>query len=267
VLIRRYVSILWCDREALLALAGQGLLIAVLLGLVFGKLADVANPFERVTQTRNVMLLLAVSCFWFGANTAAKELVKERVIFQRERDFNLRVPAYLASKLIVLAAISLMQATILFGIVRLWCGLPGMLAAEWLTLCCLAMTGTSIGLLISGIARSEEMATALVPAVVIPQIILAGVVAPLSGLAKWLAKSLISVHWAQLALERLLPQGDLALLNRPKESWVGPFLVVTLHLVVSAALTIPVLRGWGRGTESRHARPFRFILDRVRSSK
>ena len=53
----------------------------------------------------NLLLLLAVSCFWFGCNTAAKELVKERVIFLRERDFNLRVSAYFASKFLVLAVI------------------------------------------------------------------------------------------------------------------------------------------------------------------
>ena len=77
---------------------GQSLLVAVLLGLVFGDLGDVSNPVERVQRTVNLLFLLAVSCFWFGCNTAAKELVKERVIFLRERDFNLRVGGYFASK-------------------------------------------------------------------------------------------------------------------------------------------------------------------------
>ena len=35
------------------------------------------------------MFLLAVSSFWFGCNNAAKEIVKERTIYTRERDFNL----------------------------------------------------------------------------------------------------------------------------------------------------------------------------------
>ena len=257
---------MWADRQALVALAVQGLLIATLLGLVFGNLSDVANPYERITRSRNVMLLLAVSCFWFGANTAAKELVKERVIFQREHDFNLRVPAYFASKLVVLAAISLLQTAILFIIVRVWCNLPGTFVAQWLTLGGLAVTGTSVGLLISAIARSEEMATALVPVVVIPQIILAGVVAPLSGLAKWLAKGLISVHWAQEALERMLPADDLSLLNRKSESWFFPFCVVLIHLIVSAGLTVVVLGGLGRGAESRRGRAFTYILNRFKKT-
>jgi hypothetical protein len=89
--VRRYVSIWRGDRQALLALLGQSLAVAVLLGMVFGNLADVTESFERVSRTGNLLLLLAVSCFWFGCNTAAKERVKERVIFLRERAFNLRV--------------------------------------------------------------------------------------------------------------------------------------------------------------------------------
>ena len=104
---------------------GQSLLVALLLGLVFGDLGDVSNPAERVPRTVNLLFLLAVSCFWFGCNTAAKELVKERVIFLRERDFNLRVGGYFVSKFLVLSLISVVQASLLFGIVRAWCGPPG----------------------------------------------------------------------------------------------------------------------------------------------
>ena len=104
MLTRRYVSIWKGDRQALLAMLGQSLLVALLLGLVFGNLDDVSNPLERVQRTINLLFLLAVSCFWFGCNTAAKELVKERVIFLRERDFNLRVGGYFASKFLVLTA-------------------------------------------------------------------------------------------------------------------------------------------------------------------
>lgn len=41
-------------------------------------------------RTINLLFLINISCFWFGCNNAAKELVKERVIYERERDFNLR---------------------------------------------------------------------------------------------------------------------------------------------------------------------------------
>jgi hypothetical protein len=232
VLTRRYISIWKGDRQALLAMLGQSLLVALLLCLVFGHLSDVANPIERVQRTINLLFLLAVSCFWFGCNTAAKELVKERVIFLRERDFNLRVGGYFVSKLLVLSLISTAQALLLFAIVRAWCDPPGSVSLQGLTLSSLATAGTAVGLLISTLARSEEVATALVPIAVIPQIILAGVIVPLSGVARSLAEGLISVYWGQKVLERLLPEADLARIGRETEAWSGPMSIVLVHAVV-----------------------------------
>ena len=79
----------------------------------------------------------------------------------------------------------------------------------------LAVAGTALGLLISAFARTEEVAVALVPIAVMPQIILAGVIAPLSGLGQAPgARSRITVYWGQQQpLETLLPDADLLLLG------------------------------------------------------
>ena len=155
VLTRRYADVWRGDRQALLAMLSQCVLIAVLLGLVFGRISDESNPVERIQRTLNLMLLLAVSSFWFGCNTAAKELVKERVIFLRERDFNLRVGGYVLSKLVVLALTGAFQVTLMYGVVRLWCDPPGSATAHWSTLTALVMTGTSVGLLISAAGQDR----------------------------------------------------------------------------------------------------------------
>ncbi len=250
VLTRRYLSIWRGDRYALLAMLGQCLVVAILLGLVFGDLSTVSPPALRVLRTANLLLLLAVPSFWFGCNTAAKELIKERVIFHRERDFNLRVVAYYVSKFLVLALIGAVQATLLFVIVRVWCGIPGSAASQWLILLALATAGTTTGLLISALAPSEEVAAALVPMIVVPQIILAGVTAPLTGLAYGMAKGFITVHWAQQALERTLPEADLTLLGHEKGDWSGPLAIVLAHAVLAAAMTIIVL-SWNEGKARR----------------
>jgi len=149
---------------------------------------------------------------------------------------------------LILALISVIQASLLFGIVRVWCDLPGSAAFQWITLSALAMAGTAIGLLISALARSEEVATALVPIVVIPQIILAGVVAPLSGVAQWMAKGFVTVYWAQETLEHLLPESDRTLLGRSSAAWGGTFGLVLCHLAVAATLAIVVLSRFDRET-------------------
>jgi ABC-type multidrug transport system ATPase subunit len=242
ILIRRYVQIWRGDIQALVAIVAQCLLIGGLLGAVFGQLRDIENSAERVPRSLNLLLLLSISCFWFGCNAAAKELVKERLIFLRERDFNLRVSAYFASKFAVLAFVASIQVTILFVITRWWCDPPGSPLCQWAALIALAMAGTAVGLLISALARSEEAATALVPIVVIPQMILAGVVAPLTGTVELLAKALITVYWGQRALEGLAADADVTFpADLAGDFWLRLGIVLA-HAVVGALAAIIWLR-------------------------
>ena len=246
ILTRRYVAI-WCgDPQALLAMLGQSLLVALLLGAVFGRLNDVANPFERAQRSVNLLFLLSVACFWFGCNNAAKELVKERVIYRRERDFNLRIDSYFASKFLVLVLVAMVQVALLFVIVRQWCGPPGSAAGQFATLALLAVAGTALGLLISAFARTEEVAVALVPIAVMPQIILAGVIAPLTGVASVLADTLITVRWAQRGLEALLPGKDLAVLALSRADYARQITMVVFHILVFASATLLSLRQQSR---------------------
>src|SRR5262249_38655110 len=161
-------------------------------------------------------------------------------IYLRERDFNLRVGSYFASKFLVLALIALVQVTLLFGIVRPWCRPEGSAALQWVALAAPAVAGTAIGLFLSALARAGEVAAAPLPIAVIPQIILAGVVAPLSGLAEILAKGLVTVYWARQALESLLPGGDLALLGREDGGFLVPWTVVLAQAAAGAAATVVV---------------------------
>jgi ABC-type multidrug transport system ATPase subunit len=246
VLTRRYLDVWRGDRQALLAMLGQSLLVAVLLAVVFGRLDAIEDAGERAHRTLNLLFLLNVSCFWFGCNNAAKELVKERVIFRRERDFNLRIDSYFASKAAVLVLIALVQVALLFGIVRPWCGPPGSAAWQGIALAVLAAAGTMLGLLISALARTEEVAVALVPIAIIPQIILAGVVAPLKGLGKLLAESLTTVRWAERAAEALLPEQDLALLRLDRSPHLGQLAMVAAHVLAFAAATLVALWRQGR---------------------
>ena len=232
ILTRRYAAIWRGDPAALLAMLGQSLLVALLLGTIFGPLKDVENVGERAQRTVNLIFLLNVSCFWFGCNNAAKELVKERIIFARERAFNLRIDSYFASKFLLLVIIALVQVGVLFGVVRFWCGPPGLAIAQWTGFGALAVAGTALGLLLSALAKTEEVAAALVPIAVLPQIILAGVIAPLSGVGKLIAQGVITAYWGERALEALLPERDLAIVHHEQGVYGVQLAVVAGHMVL-----------------------------------
>ena len=243
LLTKRYAAIWRGDYPSLLAMAGQALMVAVLLGLLFGDLRQGTDKFEHAQRSVNLMFLLAVSSFWFGCNNAAKEIVKERVIYIRERDFNLRVESYYFSKLLLLTVFSWLQTMLLFAVVWLWCGPPGVFAGELLVLFALALAGVTLGLAISVVAASEEMAITLIPMAVIPQIILSGTIAPLNGWSRALAYLGISTFWGKRGLDSCLPDSVANEMIPPLEQHSASvaILVLLTHAAVCVLVALMVL--------------------------
>lgn len=249
LLTGRYAAIWKGDLLSLLAMAGQALLVAVLLGILFGDLTKLTHEAELARRSVDLLFLLAISSFWFGCNNSAKEIVKERTIFSRERDFNLRIESYYASKLAILALTSGLQTLLLFAVVRGWCQPPGGAVGQLAVLLALAFAGVTLGLAISACSATEEMAITLIPIAVIPQIILAGVIAPLEGVSKGLAAISVSTYWGKRGLDACLP-AEVAHALRPtpleQHSIAMALLVLLLHAAACMAIAIIALRWGGR---------------------
>ncbi len=260
ILVRRYLRVWLGDPVALTAIFGQALLVTILLCLVFNSIpeavetvstptgataaatppeSDLPNlllPSPRQLEIKNLLFLLGISCFWLGANNAAKEVIKERKIYQRERDFNLVPESFWASKIIVLTMIGTLQTVLLASIVILVCGLPGNYFAITGSCLLLSFLGTNLGLAISAMSKSEELAVAMVPVAIIPQIILAGVVAELSAVPMVLAKLFLTAFWGQKLLEAALPEADRIPADFEPNMLVC-LAVLTIHLFVYLAAT------------------------------
>jgi ABC-type multidrug transport system ATPase subunit len=231
LLTRRYMAIQWADKRPLIMMLGQSLFIAALLVWLFGNIAklddvpeakrmanlyygyydtgwddlvdeekqpflDEAEEAKRADFSSKVLFLLCISCMWFGCNNAAKEIVKERTIYGKERDVGLHVVSYYGSKLALLGVLSVVQATVLYWIVRYFTCLGGEAPQQWLLLSLSSLTGVAMGLAISAIANSTDLAATIVPISLIPQIIFAGLIAPLSGWARGFAQIFISTYWS-----------------------------------------------------------------------
>ncbi len=282
LLVRRYLAILLADKGMLAMMLGQSLLIALLLSWVFGdisqpsveaearRVADVAAPgvawaellpetqtefrqeaSEAATAslTAKILFLLGISCLWFGCNNAAKEIVKERAIYSRERDVGLKVVSYYGSKLIVLGAASILQSSLLYGGVRLFTHLAGDGWSQYALLSLTSLTGVAIGLAISAVANSEDVAVTMVPISLIPQIIMAGILAPLAGYTRGLAQIAISAYWGYQGLvgtlessvqDRLRDAGTIDLGTEWDSARVCSVLVA--HILVFAIVALITLR-------------------------
>ncbi|MCW5960330.1 MAG: FHA domain-containing protein [Pyrinomonadaceae bacterium] len=180
-LSRRYSQVLLRDKLTLFILLVQAPIIAFLVFLVMGD--DQPRDFAY--------FMLSLVAVWFGTSVAAREIIRERAVFKRERMVNLGLIPYLFSKLFVLGVIVGIQCLLLFlplkffDIVGLM-PMPGVLAGIpqlWVMLLT-AGVGIALGLLISALVKTSEMATSLVPLILIPQILFSGLMGVPQGINK-----------------------------------------------------------------------------------
>ncbi|MCX7406709.1 MAG: ABC transporter permease [Planctomycetales bacterium] len=101
--------------------------------------------------------------------------MKERAIYRRERMVNLRLDAYLFSRLLPLMLLTAVQVAFMLATVWLMEESQGSWAGRLLAMLLAAWNGVGIGLLISAVATNGDKAMSVVPLTLIPQIVLGGV--------------------------------------------------------------------------------------------
>jgi hypothetical protein len=186
----------------------QAPIIGVLLATVFGGqeksvpawcLGAIQNfpqqqgtPPPRLVATADstaAIFFLVLAAVWFGTSNAAREIVAERAIYLRERMVNLGVVNYVLSKYLLLALFCVLQCTCLLGIVFPALNLPGGSQAfgEMLgALVATSLSAVALGLLLSTVVGSSEAAMALTPIALIPQVVLGGLMVPMTSTPRYI---------------------------------------------------------------------------------
>lgn len=200
-LARRYIEVLSRDKFNLLILFGQAPIIAFLTYLVVGEHAPRDFPY----------FMLALVAIWFGTSISAREVIRERAVYNRERMVNLGLLPYIGSKLLVLSLIVGLQCLLLFGTLKVF-HYTGMMKlppdsapdtlAQLLVMILTGMVGIALGLFISSIVKTSEMATSLVPLILIPQILFSGLVGVPMGVARVIGVGMPAT-WAFDEIKRL----------------------------------------------------------------
>jgi hypothetical protein len=145
--------------------------------------ADLLAQMKPTNDHTAALFFVVVSCVWFGTSNSAREIVTERAIYLRERMVNLSLFNYVFSKYIILSLICVLQCTMLLGIVFFSLGFHGGVLAflmELLVMVAVSMNATALGLLISTLVTSAEAAMALTPIALIPQVVLGGLMVPMT---------------------------------------------------------------------------------------
>jgi ABC-type multidrug transport system ATPase subunit/pSer/pThr/pTyr-binding forkhead associated (FHA) protein len=188
VLARRMFAIKAADTWSTAVLLAQAPLIGLLIAGTFGpKIAapvDAAHWPDVSRALATTTFLMGLAAIWFGCSNAAREVVGERAIYKRERMAGMSGSAYVASKVIVLAALCGVQCAMLALIVRAGVGLETGFGSIFWPLFLAANVATAIGLCVSAVVRSAEAAAGVLPLVILPMVILGGVLLPLPELPR-----------------------------------------------------------------------------------
>jgi ABC-type multidrug transport system ATPase subunit len=187
-LTRRYVRVIASDRGYLTFMA----LLPILLGALISQVPaseGLAGAPHTNGDAGTLLLIMVICACLAGMASSVRELVKERSILTRERAAGLSSGAYLVSKLLVLAVISVLQSTllVLIGVNTRPVHHPGafLIAAPLLELiigiAMLAVASMCLGLLVSAMVSTSEKAMPFLVLFTMVQVVLSGYVVPLAN--------------------------------------------------------------------------------------
>ncbi len=193
-LMKRYSAVIVADRGFL----GLTVALPVVLGLVSAIIpSDFGlgyGPLDSRIPGRNndasiILLVIVVGMCFSGAANAVRELIKERVIYERERAVGLSRSAYLMSKVFVLGIVTVIQGALLCMIGFLPRDEPaeGVIFSDGpylemtLVIMALGCTSMMIGLVISSLVRTSEMTMPLLVMISVIQLVFTGALFTVHG--------------------------------------------------------------------------------------
>jgi ABC transport system ATP-binding/permease protein len=131
---------------------------------------DFASAFHIPTY---LFVALLVIMFLSLANSA-DDIIRDRVVLQRERNLDVRLPYYIFSKMVSLAVFALIQCVLFIVIGNYILEIRGMFWIDLALMFITALGSLALGLLISSLVSDAKAAVNIMVWVLIPQILMSG---------------------------------------------------------------------------------------------
>jgi ABC-type multidrug transport system ATPase subunit len=218
VLTRRTLETLVRNRLTLAILVGSP---AMVIGMFVILFQPGAFDFEDPSPSSMVMVgfWVVFAAFFFGLTYGLLQICTERAILRREHLVGLRLGAYVASKVTVLAPFLVLVIIGMLGVLRLLDRLPTRALSTYasmgvgLALCSVAALG--LGLLTSATVGTVPQATLALPMLCFPAVLFSGAILPVHLMARTGAalSMVIPTRWAfeaighDLGARRILADG------------------------------------------------------------
>lgn len=166
-------------------------LIASLLRYSDSGKYDFASAYHIPT----FLFLTLIVAMFLGLTNSADDIIRDRVVLQRERNLNVRLSYYVFAKTVSLGVFALVQCILFILIGNYILEIRGMF---WIYLAIVFMTamgGVALGLVVSSLVADPKTAANIVPLVLIPQIIMGGALIKYEDMNRNLALVYTFTRW------------------------------------------------------------------------
>lgn len=183
-----------CFRIFLHEKGWKSLLCAALITMIISSVTG-SKMFVAAQDTRNGGFALVCACIWIGIFNSIQSICRERAIIKREHRTGLHISAYVIAHMIYELVLCLMETLIVTLIIFaanishfpeegvFWPPLLEFLITFFLII----YSADVLGLMVSGIVKSEMTAMTVMPFLLIIQLVMSGMIFELEGASKVVA--------------------------------------------------------------------------------
>ncbi len=175
------------------------LLVAPLLALLIGFVLRYAETghydFASAFHIPTYLFMSLVVAMFLGLTNSFDDVTRDRAVLLRERNLNVRLGYYVAAKALTLAFFAIIQCALYAWVGNWLLEVRGVFWIVFVALFLTVMSGVAIGLLVSSLVNEGKTAVLVIPAVLIPQIILSGALIKYEEMNKNLDFAYTAAQW------------------------------------------------------------------------
>ena len=151
-------------------------LLAAVIGwaLYFNKDSDRPYAFASAFHIPTYIFISLLVALFLALMNSVEDIIRDRTILQRERNLDVRMSYYVTAKFFTLCVFSALQCALFVIVGNNILEVRGMFTEYFLWTFLTAVSGISLGLLVSALVPNSKTAALLVPLILIPQLIFGG---------------------------------------------------------------------------------------------
>jgi len=196
------------------------------------------QSFSAASLVSGLAMFQVILLTLMGANNGAREIAKERDVLEKELRAGLSPWAYVATKVLLVLALSVAQAFWMTWFVKTICGFPGDFSGQFVILFVTTLAMSVTCLAISSASRSPERASLLAIYLVGLQLPLSGAVLALPEIVSTLCRPFIAAYWGWSGyLKTLVADPHYDIVRQSTNTYIADFnqclLVLSLHSIIA----------------------------------